>query len=105
METQSVHTAKELIQIVVFSMDGEEYAIPIVDTQEVIKMTEITPVPNSADFVAGLINLRGKIISIIDLETRFGLIHQDESDVPQHIVISDVGDVPMGIIVGEVTEI
>jgi purine-binding chemotaxis protein CheW len=94
-----------IAQLVVFSLDGEEYAVPVQDVQTIINMPEITPVPNGFDFVAGLINLRGRVISIIDLEKRFSLHRDDESIKSQHIMVVDSPDAPFGVIVDEVIEV
>ncbi|HNQ01753.1 MAG TPA: chemotaxis protein CheW, partial [Syntrophales bacterium] len=56
-----------------FSLAGEEYGIGILKVREIIGMMPITPVPRTPDFVKGVINLRGKVIPVIDLRLRFGL--------------------------------
>lgn len=92
-------------QVVIFSLDQEEYAVPIEIVQEVVKITEITPIPNSPAFIAGVVNLRGKIISIVDLERRFQLEHQTEKHKSEHIIVIDQPASPFGIIVDKVTEV
>lgn len=92
-------------QIVVFELDNEEYAVPIEDVREVIKIPEITPVPDSPKFVAGIINLRGQVYSVIDLEKRFELIRANAAVKPTHIVIIDAPTSPFGVIVDQVSEV
>lgn len=56
-----------------FSLAGEEYGIGILKVREIIGMMTVTPVPQTPEFVKGVINLRGKVIPVIDLRLRFGL--------------------------------
>ena len=61
----------EVSQVVSFEIGSEEYALDILDVQEIIRMVEITPVPNAPYYVEGIINLRGKVLLIIDLRLSF----------------------------------
>ena len=63
----------ELIQLVTFSIGEEEFGVDILKVQEIIRTMEITRVPRAPEFVEGVINLRGKVIPIIDLRRRFRL--------------------------------
>ena len=63
----------ELLQLVTFSIGEEEFGVNILKVQEIIRTMEITKVPRAPEFVEGVINLRGKVIPIIDLRRRFGL--------------------------------
>lgn len=91
-------------QVVVFELDKEEYAVPIGDVQEVVKIPEITPVPNSPEFILGIMNLRGKIVPVLDLEKRFSLVREHEA-APQHIVVTETDDTLFGVRVDKVTEV
>ncbi len=107
MEEENKKTTylEKIVQLVVFRLDKEEYAVPVGDVQTVINMVDITPIPNSLSFMAGLINLRGKVISVIDLEKRFDL-HRDNPDIkPQHIMVIDAVESPFGVMVDEVVEV
>lgn len=84
-------------QLVVFELDGEEYAAPILDVKEVVKNTAITPVPDSPDYVLGMINLRGKVAPIIDLEKRFGLTHNAQKEREHIIMYEDKNNNLLGI--------
>jgi purine-binding chemotaxis protein CheW len=95
---------EELIQLVVFALDNEEYAIPITDLREIIKIPEITSIPNAPGFISGLLNLRGKIVVVVDLERRFNLMRESKT-VSQHIIITEVGENIFGVIVDEVAEV
>ena len=96
--------AKELVQLVIFEIDEEEYAVNIGEVREIMKMTDVTPIPNSPPFIDGIINVRGDIVVVIDLEKRFNLTREHE---PKriHILLSEVGETLFGLIVDEVTEV
>ncbi len=104
-ENKNIAHRAKIVQFVVFRLDEEEYAMPVEDVQVVINMTEITAVPNSPSFVAGLINLRGKVIPVIDLERRFGLQRNNQSIELKHIVVIDIPNSSFGVIVDEVIEV
>lgn len=92
------------MQLVVFDLDQEEYAVEIKDLQEIIKIPDITPIPNTPVFIRGIFNLRGKIIVVIDLEKRFNLT-RDEGVKEGNIIVAEVNENSFGIIVDKVTEI
>ena len=91
-----------------FSLDGEEYGIGILKIKEIIGMMEITPVPKTPDFVKGVINLRGKVIPVIDLRLRFGMSEDDYTERTCIIVVEvegQIGTILMGIVVDAVSEV
>ncbi|MEI7579709.1 MAG: chemotaxis protein CheW [bacterium] len=92
------------IQLVVFRLDNEEYCCELTELKEIIRLTEITPVPNAPEYVKGIINLRGKIVVIVDLEKKFQLIHQS-SNQPEHIIVIASNNSLFGVIVDKVTEV
>ena len=65
--------SEELIQLVSFNIGDEEFGVDILKVQEINRMLEVTRVPNAPDCVEGVINLRGKVIPVIDLRRRFGM--------------------------------
>src|SRR5690606_23140614 len=77
----------ELLQLVSFMVGDEEFAIPILSVQEINRMMQITRVPQSPPFVEGVINLRGKIIPVMDLRKRFGLSTPENSADSRIIVV------------------
>lgn len=95
----------ETIQLVVFELDKEEYAVEIKDLQEIITIPEITPIPNAPKFIKGILNLRGKISVVVDLEKRFNLIREHENKNDGNIVITEVEENSFGLIVDRVNEI
>ena len=102
-KTQQTKT-EDFVQLVVFSLDNEEHAVEIKDLQEIIKLPDITPIPGTPEFIRGIFNLRGKIIVVLDLEKRFGLVRQTENH-EGNIIIAEVNNNNFGIIVDKVTEI
>jgi purine-binding chemotaxis protein CheW len=94
----------DLIQLVIFLLDGEEYAIPISDLQEIIRIPAITPIPSAPEFILGILNLRGKIVVVVDLEKRFNL-KRENNEKPGHIIITEVGENTFGVMVDVVTEV
>ena len=62
----------EVLQWVTFQLDRETYGINVMQVQEVLRYTEIAPVPGAPDYVLGIINLRGNVVTVIDTRSRFG---------------------------------
>ena len=92
-------------QVVVFKLDAQDYAVPILEVREVIKTPKITPVPNCQDYVLGIINLRGKVVPIINLEKKFNLARSRVTD-PQDVLIIDSGNESIsGILVDKVDQV
>ncbi len=95
---------EETVQLVIFELDNEEYAVEIVDLQEIIRIPDITAVPNAPEFIEGIFNLRGKIVVVVDLEKRFNLQREDQPK-QGNIIIIEVGANSYGVIVDRVSEI
>ncbi len=94
----------ELLQLVSFKIDEEEFGIEILKVQEIIKMIQITKVPNAPNFVDGVINLRGRIIPIIDLRIKLGLTRKEHTKNTR-IVVVELKNRTIGFIVDEVNEV
>jgi purine-binding chemotaxis protein CheW len=91
-----------------FSMANEEYGIGILKVKEIIGMMPVTPVPRTPGYVKGVINLRGKVIPVIDLRLRFGMPSADYTDRTCIIVVdvtTSSGELQMGIVVDSVSEV
>jgi purine-binding chemotaxis protein CheW len=93
-----------LSQWVTFFLDNEKYGIKVMQVQEVLRMTEIAPVPGAPHYVLGIINLRGNVVTVIDSRKRFGLPDQEPDDSTR-IVIIEAGDNVVGILVDSVAEV
>ncbi len=94
----------ELLQLVSFKIGNEEFGVDILNVQEINKMVSITKVPNSPEFVEGVINLRGRVIPIIELRTRLKL-DKKEYDKDTRIIIVEVAKKTVGFIVDAVSEV
>jgi purine-binding chemotaxis protein CheW len=93
-----------LIQFVTFILMDETYGINVMQVQEVLRVTEIAPVPGAPDYVLGIINLRGNVVTVIDTRTRFGLPSAEMDDASRIIVIESEKQV-VGILVDAVAEV
>lgn len=93
-----------LLQLVTFSIDEEEFGVNILKVQEIIRIMEITRVPRSPEFVEGVINLRGRVIPIVDLRRRFGLA-AIAHDKDTRIIIIELNSLVVGFIVDAVSEV
>lgn len=91
-----------------FTLDGEEYGLDILKVQEIIGIMPITRVPKTPDFVRGVINLRGKVIPVVDLRTKFGMGTDEDTDRTCIVVVQVSGKngyTVMGTVVDEVSEV
>lgn len=94
----------ELLQLVTFSIGEEEFGVNILKVQEIIRTMEITKVPRAPQFVEGVINLRGKVIPIIDLRSRFGLA-SIPVDKDTRIIVIEINNIIVGFVVDAVSEV
>ena len=94
----------EVLQWVTYKLDEETYGINVMQVQEVLRHTEIAPVPGAPDYVLGIINLRGNVVTVIDTRSRFGLSSCDITDNTR-IVIIESDDQVVGILVDSVAEV
>ncbi|MEN8168032.1 MAG: chemotaxis protein CheW [Pseudomonadota bacterium] len=94
----------EVIQFVTFILKNEVYGINVMQVQEVLRVTEIAPVPGAPSFVLGIINLRGNVVTVIDTRSRFGLPPTEVDDSSRIIVIESEKQV-VGILVDAVAEV
>lgn len=97
-------TGGALLQLVSFKVGNEEFGLDILKVQEIIRLRELTRVPNMPDFVDGVINLRGKVIPVIGLRRRMG-IPAGEDDKRTRIVVAEVNGKVLGFVVDEVSEV
>lgn len=91
-------------KFVVFQLAGESYGVNILQVREIIRMQEITEIPQTLDYIKGVINLRGRITPVIDLRKRFGLPAAEYTSSTR-IVVVQMMDQLIGIIVDAVTEV
>jgi len=91
-------------QLVVFQLGAELYGVEISRVHEIIRLQSVTRVPRAPAFVEGVINLRGKVIPVVDLRRRFGLPTADHTRASR-IVVVELGDQVVGIVVDGVSEV
>ncbi|EPB9463391.1 chemotaxis protein CheW [Vibrio alginolyticus] len=94
----------EVLQWVTFQLEEETYGINVMQVREVLRYTEIAPVPGAPDYVLGIINLRGNVVTVIDTRSRFGLVEGEVTDNTRIIVIESERQV-IGILVDSVAEV
>lgn len=103
----AMQKAKEddpVLQWVTFQLGKETYGVNVMQVQEVLRVTEIAPVPGAPDYVLGIINLRGNVVTVLDTRKRFGMESRDGDDSAR-ILIIESGEHVVGIMVDSVSEV
>lgn len=93
-----------VLQWVTFRLENETYGINVMQVQEVLRYTEIAPVPGAPSYVLGIINLRGNVVTVIDTRLRFGLPTAEITDQTRIVIIEAENQV-VGILVDAVAEV
>ncbi len=93
-----------VIQLVTFRLQEETYGINVMQVQEVLRVSEIAPVPGAPSYVLGIINLRGNVVTVIDTRSRFGLPPTEIDDASRIVIIESDKQV-VGILVDSVAEV
>lgn len=101
---QSGSEKDEVLQWVTYCLADETYGINVMQVQEVLRYTEIAPVPGAPDYVLGIINLRGNVVTVIDTRSRFGLLPGEVTDNTRIVIIESENNV-VGILVDSVAEV
>ncbi|MCG4453671.1 MULTISPECIES: chemotaxis protein CheW [unclassified Pseudomonas] len=105
MKKNSAQGAEDpILQWVTFHLDNETYGINVMQVQEVLRYTEIAPVPGAPSYVLGIINLRGNVVTVIDTRQRFGLDSAPVTDNTR-VVIIEADKQVVGIMVDSVAEV
>lgn len=94
----------EILQLVTFNIGNEEFGVDILKVQEINKVIQVTKIPNAPNFVEGVINLRGKVIPVINLRTKLGLKKKEE-DKNTRIVVIEIHNRTIGFLVDAVSEV
>jgi purine-binding chemotaxis protein CheW len=103
-EDRGVTSVEEMLQLVTFKLGSEEFALDILLVQEINRRVEITKVPKTPEFVEGVINLRGKIVPVLDLRKRFGLAGR-EFTAQSRIIVVNIDKRVLGLMVDSVSEV
>jgi purine-binding chemotaxis protein CheW len=101
---KSADSNDEVLQWVTYKLEEETYGINVMQVQEVLRYTEIAPVPGAPSYVLGIINLRGNVVTVIDTRARFGLMSAEVTD-NSRIVIIEAEKQVIGILVDSVAEV
>lgn len=104
MSEQEANTDDPVLQWVTFKLADETYGINVMQVQEILRMTEIAPVPGAASYVVGIINLRGNVVTVVDTRLRFSLPPYQETD-DTRIIILEIGQSIVGMLVDKVSEV
>ena len=102
-EFEETEEKKKTLRALCFSLGGEDYCIEVKEAREVVRLGEVTNVPNTPAFLVGVMNLRGEIIPIVDIRYFFGLKEMEEMGDARVIVV-DTGDFSVGILVDAINE-
>lgn len=105
----AIKTAKNaedpMLQWVTFRLAGETYGINVMQVQEVLRYTEIAPVPGAPSYVLGIINLRGNVVTVLDTRNRFGLMPAEMTEQSRIVIIETAAKHVIGILVDAVAEV
>jgi purine-binding chemotaxis protein CheW len=101
---QKQKTVSELLQLISFAIDKEEYAVSVLDVIEVIRLPKIKKLPKAPHFLKGIISLRGEVIPIVDLRQKFGLAEKASDGFKRTIIVSIEGK-KVGLIVDSVSKV
>jgi len=107
-QQEAVAVAAKAGKYLTFKLGAEEFGLEILKVQEIIGMMKVTKVPRAPHFIRGVINLRGKVIPVVDLRTKFGMAGKEDTERTCIIVVQVThpgGNVTMGTIVDDVSEV
>ena len=94
----------DILQLVTFNLANEEFGVDITRVQEINRMMDITKIPNAPEFIKGVVNLRGKIVPVVDLRKKLGF-PEKEHDKSTRIMVVEVNGMVLGFIVDSVSEV
>ena len=103
MTPSSTTSAGMTTKLVLFQLQGRDHALPVDQIVEIVRMVEVTPVPESPDWLAGVINVRGRVIPVMDLRLRLGFEPQ-EAGLRTPIIVAETGGHMLGLIADFVSE-
>ncbi|KAF5438132.1 purine-binding chemotaxis protein CheW [Candidatus Methanophagaceae archaeon] len=103
-EERTAADAEETKPFVIFRLGDEEFGMDVTNIKEIARITKITRVPHTPDFIEGIINLRGSLSTVINLRKRFGF-EPKEIDANSRIIIAELEDKPVGMLVDAATEV
>lgn len=106
-EVRKVEESGEKIQLIVFNLASEEYAVPIEQVKEIVPTPKISPVPQTPDYVVGIANIRGQVLSVVNLEKKFGfhrevLLPTNDKRNTSFVLVIEHEDTSIGVVVNQV---
>ncbi|PKL38052.1 MAG: chemotaxis protein CheW [Spirochaetae bacterium HGW-Spirochaetae-1] len=104
IEVEEVISGSSIIQLVSFVLDDVEYGVDILAVHEILRIPDITRLPNTPHFIKGVINLRGNVIPVVDVRKRFGYTQGKITDLTRIIVI-ETNDKQIGLLVDNVHQV
>ena len=104
LANQNNQLSNEEYQVVAFNLGKEEYAVDVLNVQEIERLLNITRVPRTQDYIEGVINLRGNIVPVVNLHKKFSLESIGVED-DKRIIVFQFEELQVGIIVDEVSEV
>jgi len=99
-----VGVREDEVQLVVFTIEKEEFAAEITQVREIVSLERVTKVPSAPQFVFGVVNLRGKLVTVVDLHKRLGFKRTQPADKSK-MIVSDLKDGVLGMMVDSVVEV
>jgi len=103
--TSTAAKVGNIFHLVGFILGGEEFCVDILKVQEIIRMVDITKMPNAPEYVEGVINLRGRVIPVVDLRNWFHLGESQEEEGSRRIVVASINGVRIGLVVDQVSQV
>lgn len=101
--TKMKRTNAELSRFIEFSLGKEDYAIPLLMVREVISVPDTTPIPKSPNHFLGIMNLRGQVISVVDLRKKLKI--EAKQDKEEAVIIVDIGGMNIGVVVDSINKV
>ncbi|MBC7537219.1 MAG: chemotaxis protein CheW [Bacteriovorax sp.] len=101
--TKMKRTNAELSRFIEFSLGKEDYAIPLLMVREVISVPDTTPIPKSPNHFLGIMNLRGQVISVVDLRKKLKI--EARQDKEEAVIIVDIGGMNIGVVVDSINKV
>ena len=99
----NVNNTTNSYRYICFNLGNQEYGVPLLSIKEVLGLPEVTPIPQCPNYFLGIMNLRGKVISVMDLRTKIGLKTQNNSETS--VMILDLGEQLLGVVVDKVNAV
>lgn len=103
-QTAAAQPLDELMKIVIFTVNNEEYGVDVSRIKSIERMSETTRVPNVTPYIVGVMNLRGSIVPVVDLRKRFGFVSEEYKEETRIIVLS-LQDMEVGVVVDSCSDV